>query len=175
MGATVPTREVDFNATVTLYGNTRLFADFQYAGGHVMVDGITAASHLFFRNTRAIHEKTDPIFLGYDALGEVNQTGIFDASQLTLRSVSVSHTFSGDLAAKLGAERLNLTLSGQNLWKVWRAQSEAFGHKIVDSEIRDTGTRTVGGVVSSPGGISAYTQDGFPIFKRFLATLRVTF
>ncbi|SVB35075.1 uncharacterized protein METZ01_LOCUS187929, partial [marine metagenome] len=76
----------------------------------------------------------------------------------------------GDLAAKLGADRLNLTLSGQNLWKVWRAQSEAFGHKIVDSEVRDSGYTS-----TSPGGISAYTQDGFPIFKRFLATMRVTF
>ncbi len=170
MGATVPTREIDFNATVTLSQNTRVYADFQYAGGHTMVDGITAASHLFFRNTRAIHEKTDPIFLGYDALGEVNQAGIFDASQLTLRSVSVSHTFSPAMAARLGASRLNLTLSGQNLWKVWRATSETFGHKIVDSEIRDSGSTG-----TSPGGISAYTQDGFPIFKRFLATLRVTF
>jgi TonB-dependent starch-binding outer membrane protein SusC len=170
MGATVPTREFDFNATVTLLQNTRLFVDFQYAGGHTMVDGITAASHLFFRNTKAIHEKTDPIFLGYDALGEVNQAGIFDASQLTLRSVSVSHTFSPETAARLGADRLNLTLSGQNLWKVWRATTEKFGHKIVDSEIRDSGSTS-----TSPGGISAYTQDGFPIFKRFLATVRVTF
>ena len=170
MGATVPTREISFNTTVTWRGNTRFYTDFQYAGGHIMVDGITAASHLFFRNTKAIHEKTDPILLGYDELGEVNQSGIFDAGQLTLRSVSVSHTFGGDLAAKLGADRLNLTLSGQNLWKVWRAQSEAFGHKIVDSEVRDSGYTS-----TSPGGISAYTQDGFPIFKRFLATMRVTF
>ena len=169
-GATVPTREFSLNTTVTLSRNTRVFADFQYAGGHTMVDGITAASHLFFRNTRAIHEKTDPIFLGYDALGEVNQAGIFDASQLTLRSVSVSHTFSQEMAARLGADRLNLTLSGQNLWKVWRATSETFGHQIVDSEIRDSGSTG-----TSPGGISAYTQDGFPIFKRFLATLRMTF
>ena len=170
MGATVPTREISFNTTVTWRGNTRFYTDFQYAGGHIMVDGITAASHLFFRNTKAIHEKTDPILLGYDELGEVNQSGIFDAGQLTLRSVSVSHTFGGDLAAKLGADRLNLTLSGQNLWKVWRAQSEAFGHKIVDSEVRDSSYTS-----TSPGGISAYTQDGFPIFKRFLATMRVTF
>jgi TonB-linked SusC/RagA family outer membrane protein len=170
MGATVPTREFNLNATVTLFQNTRVFADFQYAGGHTMVDGITAASHLFFRNTRAIHEKTDPIFLGYDALGEVNQAGIFDASQLTMRSVSVSHTFSPEIAARLGADRVNLTLSGQNLWKVWRATSEKFGHKIVDSEIRDSGTTS-----TNPGGISAYTQDGFPIFKRFLVTLRLTF
>ena len=86
-----------------------------------------------------------------------------------MRSVSLSHNFSGEMAARLGASRLNLTLSGQNLWRIWRAQSEAFGHPIVDSEIRDTGARN-----TDPGGISAYTQDGFPMFKRFLATVRVT-
>ena len=169
MGSTIPTREVDFNATVSLFENTRIFADFQYSGGHVMVDGITAAGHLFFRNTRAIHEKTDPILLGYDEIGEVNQAGIFDPSQVTLRSLSVSHSFSGATAAKLGADRLNLTFSFQNLWRVWRAQDSAFGHEIVDSEIR-----TTGGTSTDPGGISAYTQDGFPLFKRFLVTLRVT-
>lgn len=168
-GSTVPTREMAFNTTVSILGNTQFYVDFQYVGGHTMVDGITAGSHLFFRNTRAINEKTDPIFLGYDEIGEVNPSGIFDASQLTMRSVSVSHTFSGNMASRLGADRLNLTLSGQNLWRPWRAQSEAFGHPIVDSEIRDTG-----GTSTDPGGISAYTQDGFPMFKRFLATVRVT-
>ncbi len=168
-GSTVPTRELAFNATVSVQDNTRFYVDLQYVGGHTMVDGITAGSHLFFRNTKAINEKTDPIFLGYDEIGEVNPSGIFDASQLTMRSVSLSHTFSGEMAARLGASRLNLTLSGQNLWRVWRAQGEAFGHPIVDSEIRDTGARS-----TDPGGISAYTQDGFPMFKRFLATVRVT-
>ncbi len=168
-GSTVPTRELGLNATMSFHDNTRLHIDFQYVGGHTMVDGITAGSHLFFRNTRAINEKTDPIFLGYDEIGEVNPTGVFDASQLTMRSVSLSHTFSGDMAARLGASRLNLTFSGQNLWRAWRAQSEAFGHPIVDSEIRDTN-----GTTTDPGGISAYTQDGFPMFKRFLATVRVT-
>ncbi len=168
-GSTVPTREMGFNATVSVLANTRFYVDFQYVGGHTMVDGITAGSHLFFRNTRAINEKTDPVFLGYDEIGEVNPTGVFDASQITMRSVSMSHTFSADMAARLGASRLNLTLSGQNLWRPWRAQSEAFGHPIVDSEIRDTG-----GTSTDPGGISAYTQDGFPMFKRFLATARVT-
>jgi hypothetical protein len=171
-GATVPTRELTFNTTVTLFENIRLFGNFEYAGGHVMVDGITAAAHMFFRNTKAIHERTDPILLGYEALGAIgsNQPGLFDASQLTLRNVSVSYTLPQIWSARIGADRLNVTLSGENLWKVWRAQTHGFGQEIVDSEIR-----TTGGDNSDPGGIAAYTQDGFPLFKRFLATVRVTF
>jgi hypothetical protein len=137
-----------------------------------MVDGITAAAHIFFRNTRAIHERTDPILLGYEALGSIgsNQPGLFDASQLTMRTISLSYTLPQRWAGQIGADRMNVTLSGQNLWKVWRAQTHGFGQPIVDSEIR-----TTGGTSTDPGGISAYTQDGFPLFKRFLVTLRMTF
>jgi hypothetical protein len=171
-GATVPRREFTFNTTLSLFENIRVFTNFEYSGGYVMVDGITAAAHMFFRNTKAIHERTDPILLGYEALGAIgsNQPGLFDASQLTLRNVSISYTLPQTLAARVGASRLNVTLSGQDLWKVWRAQTHGFGQEIVDSEIR-----TTGGTSTDPGGIAAYTQDGFPLFKRFLATVRVTF
>lgn len=171
-GATIPTREFTFNTTVSLFESIRLFANFEYSGGHVMVDGITAAAHIFFRNTRAIHERTDPILLGYEELGSIgsNQPGLFDASQLTMRTLSMSYTLPQAWSGSVGADRMNVTLSGQNLWKVWRAQTHGFGQPIVDSEIR-----TTGGTSSDPGGVSAYTQDGFPLFKRFLVTLRMTF
>jgi len=171
-GATIPTREFTLNTTVSLFENIRVFTNFEYGGGHYMVDGITAAAHMFFRNTKAIHERTDPILLGYEALGSIgsNQPGLFDASQLTLRTVSVSYTLPQAWAGQIGAERMNVTFSGQNLWKVWRGQTEGFGQPIVDSEIRTTGSGA-----GDPGGIAAYTQDGFPLFKRFLMTLRMTF
>jgi TonB-linked SusC/RagA family outer membrane protein len=171
-GATIPTREFSFNPIVTVYDNIRLYATFDYIGGHKMVDGITAAAHMFFRNTKAIHERTDPILLGYEALGALgsNQPGLFDASQLTMRHISLSYTLPQDWIARLGVDRATVTFSGQDLWKVWRAQTHGFGQPIVDSEIR-----TTGGDSSDPGGIAAYTQDGFPIFKRFLTTIRVTF
>lgn len=171
-GGTIPTREVTFNTTVSLFESIRLFTNFEYAGGHYMVDGITAAAHMFFKNTLAIHQRTDPLLLGYESLGSIgsNQPGLFDASQLTLRTLSVSYTVPQRIAAGIGADRMNVTLSGQNLWRVWRGQTHGFGREIVDSEIR-----TTGGTSTDPGGISAYTQDGFPLFKRFLVTLRMTF
>ena len=171
-GGTIPTREFSFNPTLTFFDNIRLYASFDYIGGHHMVDGITAAAHMFFRNTRAIHERTDPILLGYEALGAIgsNQPGLFDASQLTMRHISLSYTLPQDWITRLGVDRMNVTFSGQDLWKVWRAQTHGFGQPIVDSEIRTTGRTS-----TDPGGIAAYTQDGFPIFKRFLTTIRVTF
>jgi len=172
MGSTIPTREVTVNTTLGLPRNIQLFANFDYAGGHTMIDGITAAAHTFFRNTKAIHERTDPILLGYDALGSIgsNQPGLFDASQLTLRNVSLAYTIPQAWADNIGADRMTVTFSGQNLWRVWRAQTHGFGQEIVDSEIR-----TTGGGGGDPGGLAAYTQDGFPLFKRFLATVRMTF
>jgi TonB-linked SusC/RagA family outer membrane protein len=172
MGTTIPTREATLNATLALPRNVQFFANFDYAGGHMMIDGITAAAHTFFRNTKAIHERTDPILLGYDALGAVgsNQPGLFDPSQVTLRNVSLAYTIPQGFTDNLGADRITVTFSGQNLWRVWRAQTHGFGQPIVDSEIR-----TTGGGGGDPGGIAAYTQDGFPLFKRFLTTVRMTF
>jgi hypothetical protein len=172
MGSTVPTREVSLNATLSLYQNIQIFTNFDYVGGHTMIDGITAAAHTFFRNTKGIHERTDPILLGYDALGSIgsNQPGLFDPSQFTLRNISLAYTVPQGWVDHLGADRITVTFSGQNLWRIWRAQTHGFGHEIVDSEIRTTGA---GG--GDPGGVAAYTQDGFPLFKRFLTTIRMTF
>jgi len=171
-GSPIPTREASLSSTLTLFNNLQLFAQVDYQGGHTMVNGTAAGAHLFFRVTKAIQERTDPILLAYEALGSdgINQGGLIDASFAKLRNVSLSYTVSDQIADRIGADRLNLTLSAHNLWTIWQATDDAFGYPIRDPEQRDTGAAG-----SDPGGLHAYVQEAWPPIRRLLLTARVTF
>jgi hypothetical protein len=171
-GAPIPTREISTNATLTLFRNLQLYSQVDYQGGHAMIDGNIAGAHLFFRNTRAILERTDPILLGYESLGALgtNQAGLIDASFVKLRRISATYTFPQSWVDRIRAARMTLTLSGHNLWTIWQGTDELFGYPNLDPEMRNTNA-----TASDPGGLSAYTQEHWPTIKRFLATVRVTF
>ncbi len=137
-----------------------------------MVNGTAAGAHSFFRVTREIQERDDPILLGYEALGAegMNQTGLIDASFAKLRRIAATWTAPGSIASQIGAEQLSLTLAGHNLWTVWQATDEVFGYPIRDPEQRDTNA-----VGSDPGGLHAYIQEAWPPIKRIMLTARVVF
>ena len=171
-GAPIPTREASLGTTLTLGSNLQLFAQVDYQGGHNMVNGTAAGGHLFFKVTREIHERDDPILLGYEALGSdgINQAGLIDASFAKLRRVSATYTLPESVAARIGASRLSVNLSAHNLWTIWQATDEVFGYPIRDPEQRDTNASG-----TDPGGLHAYIQEAWPPTKRLLLTVRVGF
>ena len=127
-----------------------------------MVNGNAAGAHLFFRNTREILERDDPILLGYESLGSegINQAGLIDASFAKLRRISASYTVPEVWADRVGANRMTLSLSAHNLWTIWQATDEMFGYPILDPEQRNTQ-----GTTTDPGGLSAYVQEAWPPFQ----------
>jgi TonB-linked SusC/RagA family outer membrane protein len=171
-GASLPTRLVTGGTTVTLFQNVKLYAQVDYAGGHKMIDGDNAGRALVYKNSRAILERTDPILLGYESLGGdgLNQAGLYDASFARLRRVSVSFELPPSLTQRLMSNRVSMTISANDLWLLWRAQSEVFGQPILEPEARFTTHEK-----TDPGGLHAGTQDVAPAMKRLMATLRVTF
>jgi len=167
-GQPIPTREATV-ITAARFGTLQLSAQANYHGGHHMVDGNVAGAHMFFRNTKAILERTDPILLGYEALGRdgVNQPGLIDASYMRLSNISATYDVPPAWAARVGASRLSVNVSAQNLWTIWQATYDMFGLKILDPASRITrGTST------DPGGLSGYQQSVMPTMKRFLFSLR---
>jgi hypothetical protein len=171
-GAPIPTRELSAAWTLTLSDAIQVFGQVDYQGGHTMVNGSAAGAHTFFRVTREIHERDDPILLGYEALGSegMNQTGLIDASFAKLRQLGATWTAPAAIATQVGAEQLSFTLAAHNLWTVWQATDEAFGYPIRDPEQRDTGAAG-----DDPGGLHAYIQEGWPPIKRLMLTARVIF
>ncbi|MDH3272524.1 MAG: TonB-dependent receptor, partial [Gemmatimonadota bacterium] len=171
-GSPIPTREVSGALTLTLFDDLQLYGQVDYQGGHTMVNGTAAGAHLFFRVTREIQERDDPILLGYEALGSdgINQAGLIDASFAKLRRIAATWTVPDRFSSQIGAERLTLTLAAHNLWTIWQATEEVFGYPIRDPEQRDTNA-----VGSDPGGLHAYIQEAWPPIKRLMLTARVTF
>ncbi len=173
-GQPVPTRVASITPTVTLFNRLSLFAQVDYMGGHNLIDGVMAGKHGRFRNSRAVIERTDPIFLGYTSLGSegLNQTGLFDAGFARLRRVSATYTFPESWTAMIGADRMSLTVSGTNLWLIWQAASS---EDVYDDWIIDPETRTNVRTGTDPGGLDAWIHTQEPPMKRFMAMIRVNF
>ena len=138
-------------------------------GGHHLSLGDLSAQHRFFINSRAILERTDPILLGYEALGSqgLAQSGVVAGDFVKLRTLSASYTLPESMAEMMRASRVAVTVQIDNLWTIWQKSTESFGHPIMDIERAR----------QSPGqfGLNGYVQEGWPQLTRFVSTLRFTF
>lgn len=172
-GDLIPKWSGSASATVTIYKRLRLLALVDYAGGHKADVGDVGAAHMFFLNTRAVLTGDDPILSGYYGLsrqgyaGASDAAGLFNAGFARLRTVSATYEFPAKYSHWLGASRSVLTVSGENLAFVWRAQTESFGVKWIDPEIRPNFT--------GDQGHNGYVQESFPQATRVRVELRLTF
>ncbi len=168
-GHPIPTWEGSVSTTLTLFKDLQIYALADYVGGFQKVFGDNAAVHRFFLNSRAILERTDPILLGYEAIGELWQPGVWNAGFAKLRTVSATYNLPRQWARKIGASRMSLNAAMENVLVLWKAQSEdPFGHGISEVEKNQ-------GIGGATNGLQAYQQEGWPQNKRFITTLRVTF
>jgi hypothetical protein len=168
-GNPLPSWEGSATATLTLFTNLQLFGLLDVLGGNHILSGDIRGSLMSFRNQIAILEAKDPILLGYDVLDTRRQPGIVKGGFAKLRQLSATYTIPPSLLRRPGFARASITVSGQNLWTPWVAQSSDFGVKLTDPEIRNSA-----GTGSDPGGLLGYNQEGWPQLRRFLVSLRVT-
>ncbi len=168
-GQPIPSREGSASATLTLFGKLQLYGLVDYVGGHKLISGDIAAVHRFFLNSREILERDDPILLGYEAIGDVWQTGIIDASFAKFRTLSVNYTLPRSWAAKIRAAGVSVTAAFENVATLWVGQRESFGARQMDPEVRWSAN------FGTTQGLSAYNQEGWPQLKKFAAIVRVTY
>ena len=155
---------------LTLFQDLQIFGLVDFAGGHTIVVGDLVGAHLFRLNSRAILERTDPILLGYEEIREIWPTGIMRAGWAKFRNLSVTYTVPGGWAERIGASRMSLTLAGENLGTLWRAERRKFGYRWMDSEQVDQRS----GFGDETPGLSAYWQEGWPQTRRYTFSMRVT-
>ena len=163
-GTPTPTWEGAVSSTLTLLNNFRLYALVDFRGGHMTQNGDINAAHTTFRNSKAIHEATDPILMAYDRIGVTDPTGFFDAGFAKLREVSATYTVPAAWAARFGASRASITAAGRNLATLWVAQEDVFGLPVPDPEVRTPGSN-----------LSGYVQTVLPPFSQFVTTVRLSF
>ena len=169
-GGPTPTWLSSFSGDVA-WKSWRLAAVAEFQGGHYVSEGNVGGSHVFFNNSRAAVEQTDPILVAYQGMGAFGATGIMKAGFGKIRNVSLTYTMPGQLARAMRATGASITLTGANLGTIWRAQDGTYGAKAQDPEIRINSSTFFGDNNLTNG----YTQESWPQYRRFLATLRLTF
>jgi len=118
-GPMLPTRELAWTNTLTLFGNLRLFANIDYKGGHKQWCAMCSINSRIDRNTREINNPDPTPEQELEILASRSlqtRKWIQDASFIKLRELSLSYTLPSEWAAKTGADRATITLSGRNLW-----------------------------------------------------------
>lgn len=174
-GRVTPSWNGSFSATLGLGKRLRVLGLVDFIGGHHVNCGDCWAMHTFFLSSKAALDGSDPILSGYLGTyllqGDPNtaaNTGLFKAGFAKLRTVSVSYDLPSSIAGWLGATRGSITVAGENLVTLWRAQKEAYGVSWIDSEISSnapwTGVRDQG-----------FIQESLPQAARIRATMRFTF
>ncbi|MFN2399379.1 MAG: SusC/RagA family TonB-linked outer membrane protein [Gemmatimonadaceae bacterium] len=140
-------------------------------GGHFVTDGNVGAQHVFFNNSKAAVEQTDPILVAHQVNGLFGAAGIVKAGFGKIRNVSVTYDVPGSWAGRLGASRASVTFTGANLGTFWRAQDRKFGARAQDPEVRFNSSNWYG----DPNLTNGYSQESWPQFRRFLTTIRLSF
>lgn len=122
-GNTLPSVEVSVSSTVTLFDRLRIYALFEHRGDFIQGNA-TAWYHCRFRKCRALADRSTPlwdqaravtaVYHPSQSFGGYGENGSFTK----LREVSVTYTVPQAVAARLGADRLSVTLAGRNL-KTW--------------------------------------------------------
>jgi hypothetical protein len=169
LGQPTPTWLSSLSADLT-WKRFRLVGVAEFQGGHHFTDGNLAASHVFFNNSLAAIEQTDPILVSYQTAvaDDFWATGFVKAGFGKLRNLSLTYDFPTSLARMLGAGRGSVTLTGVNLVTLWRAEPRKFGTRVVDSEIRSNGG-------TGNNGTGGYNQEGWPQTTQLLAAIRLSF
>ena len=169
-GSPIPTWLSALGADVT-WRRFTLNGVAEFQGGHYVDDGNVGGQHVFFNDSKAAVEGTDPIVVAHQATGNFGAAGIMKAGFGKIRNVSLTYELPGNWAGSLGASRAAVTLTGANLATIWRAQSRKFGALGQDPEVRFNTPSAYG----DPNLTNGYTQESWPQFRRFLATVRFSF
>ena len=169
-GNPTPTWLSSFSTDVS-WKRWRLAGVAEFQGGHWVSEGNLGGQHVFFNNSRAAVEQTDPILVAHQTLGAFGAAGIMKAGFGKIRNVSLTYDFPERFAGIMGARLGSVTLTGANLGTIWRAQQGTFGARTPDPEVRINSS----GFYGDPNLSNGYVQESWPQYRRFLATVRLSF
>jgi TonB-linked SusC/RagA family outer membrane protein len=121
LGNPLPTREFSLTPRITFRNWLEVSALFDYKGGYKQFNN-SARFRCNFGNCQAAYDRTAPLWEQARNLGQgffqTDAGFVEDATFTKLREVSVTLTAPRNLAARLRAEGVRLTIAGRNL-KTW--------------------------------------------------------
>src|SRR5690606_6475444 len=122
-----------------LNNQLQLFALAEGQYGRTNVDNAHSWAH-FYNNSKVSRLENDPVWVVGDQMnGTANDhgKGIYDAAFWKLRELGARYNLPDALVRRTGADRASLALSARNVWTIWRAQPDIYGHPVTDPEYGD--------------------------------------
>ena len=175
-GTPTPTWSGSFSTNVRIGKHLQLLGVVDYLGGHTIQVGDVTAIHQFFLSSKQLLEGSSEVLAGMLGsqilLGDGGQTwgmaGQFKGGFAKLRTVAATYDLPASITRIVGASRGSITMAGENLAELWRAQKSSYGVDWVDAEV--TPNRANAGPANG-----TYTQESWPQLMRFRTTIRLTF
>lgn len=171
-GSPTPTWLSALSADVT-WRRLTLAGVAEFQGGNWYSDGNIGGQHVFFNSSKAAVEQTDPVLVALQAAGQFGQAGIMKAGFGKIRNISLTYDAAPRVAGVLGASRASVTLTLANVATIWRAQQGTFGAKAIDPEVRTNSSAA--GYIIDQNLTNGFTQESWPQFRRFQATVRLSY
>jgi hypothetical protein len=162
LGPSTPTREIGFTNTFTVLGNLRIFAQFDYRGGHYQWCAICSVNSRIDLNTWDINTggtELNPDVSYLDVLAQKSlQTlsWISKADFIKFRELSVTYSLPRSWTR---GTRWSVTVSGRNLWMWTKYQGKG------DPEVAFDAT----------SDFSRLDYASTPMTRRLAASVRVSF
>ena len=123
VGPSVPTREIGFSNTLTLFGNLSLYGFLDYKGGHYQFNMTDMTAHIDGLTRPQVYQAN-----AADSLqAEILRSGatlpfIEKADFVKLRELSLTYNVPARYTKALHTDRLSLSLAGRNLWQSEQVQ-----------------------------------------------------
>jgi len=162
LGRNIPKVDGGVNTTVTLFNRLQLYGQLDFKTGYAKLDGNERVRCFFFALCREnyVPQDYDPVRIAEIQHGLVDVL-IHNASFAKIREISATYTFPDDMASRIGARVLSLTLAGRNLATFTKYPG-------LEPEATFNGG-------SRGGSYSLWEQDVLPQLAQFVATLHVSF
>lgn len=157
-GPSVPTREVGFSTTITLFQNVELFALADYKGGHYQFNVKDWRRDRSGVSWETANPEADPDEVLVRQFAAQTELHVQRADFVKLRDVSVRLFFPSNWTSQIGLSRGSLTVSGHNL-AIWTRYDGA------DPEINFHGDST----------FDRNDSWTMPMLRRFSAALNLLF
>jgi len=116
IGSSVPTREIGFTNTFTIFGNLSLYSFFDYKGGHYQFNMTEATAHTDGLTRIQVYQANAADSLQAEILRSGATLPFFSkADFVKLRELSLTYAVPTRFTGTFGADRVSLSLAGRNL------------------------------------------------------------
>jgi hypothetical protein len=168
IGPSLPTREIGFTNTFTVFDNFRIFSNLDYKGGNYQWCAICSIRGRIDQNTFTHHRPdADPAEIAVVTSLQTRRW-IREADFLKLREISLSYELPASATETIGVGSASVTVAGRNLW-MWTKYS------FEDTDQAGLGSPDPEVNFSSTSSFDRTDYASIPMLRSFSLSLRFSF